>query len=151
MQANQDSYWIITIGKTTLALQANEVAFIAPIADLNSDKSTMSISGHDVPVYSFDDEFQLANCNPSRFRFCACLVSNQREMFALAIGAIKQETLGTKFVIYDLPLILTNPLFEKWVEIDNQSVLISRSDKIWHEIQCQLGVPATSSAILKVS
>ncbi len=150
MQANQDSYWVITVGKTTLALQANEVVFIAPIADLNSGKSTISISGHEVPVYAFDDGFQLTNCDPSQFRFCACLVSNQRDVFALAIKSIKQETISAKTVLYNLPLIMVNPLFEKLVEIDNQAVLISTTSKIWNEIQLQLSSTALSTK-LKVS
>jgi hypothetical protein len=151
MLVNQDSYWIITIGKTSIALQAKEVAFIAPIADLIRDSATISISGQEVPVYAFNDNFQLRDIDHSQFRFCVCLVSNQRDVFALAIKSIKQEVISAKVVLYDLPLIMSNPLFEKLAEIDNQATLISASSKIWQEIQFQLRAPAASSTILKVS
>lgn len=151
MPVNSDSYWLIGIGSTSIAIKASEVAFIAPVADVNAGTGTLSISGQEFPVYAFTDDFHLTRYNPDYFRFCACLVSNRRDIFAIAINSIKQETFGAKTAFYNLPPIMTNPLFDRLVEIYDEVVLLTSSSKIWDQINTELKLSGKTSALLKVS
>lgn len=151
MPANQNSYWVVSIGATLLALNAREVGFIAPISDLNANTSRITISGRDFPVYFFDDDFQLIQCSPAYFRFCVCLIGQDGEIYSVAINSIRQEVFNENTPVYELPKIMVNPLFDKLVEINGEPILITSSNKIGNQISFQLKQSSITSTLLKVS